>query len=286
MTNIRIGGHVSTSGGLVEALARAESIDANCLQIFSSPPRQWKTPAIDSKNATVFKTEAKKRDLLPVYIHATYLINLASDNVETIEKSRVALKGDLEFGSAIGATGVIFHFGSHSGGWKAKRHTMTPVIQELLATTRGDTRLIIENAAGSGVKVGSTLEELSQIAQDVQSSRLAFCLDTAHAYASGYDYVSQDAAQKFSAHVAATIGWDSVPVFHVNDSKVPLGHKSDRHENIGEGCIGSIGLTHFFATVPNLESKTLLLETPGFEGTGPDKENIHLLQNIIVSLYL
>jgi deoxyribonuclease IV len=126
---------------------------------------------------------------------------------------------------------------------------------------------------GSGTTIGSTLEELADIRTACQSARLRVCIDTAHAFARGYDLSTPQAVHRFVEQVDQKIGWQYVAAIHLNDSKVPLGKRADRHENIGEGQIGSAGLQAFMtnqivATIP------CILEVPGKDKNGPDKDNI------------
>ncbi len=276
---MRIGAHMSVAGGFNKAVDRAVEIGANSLQIFSSPPQRWSSSNISPKEGEDFRLYAQAKDVLPVFVHGTYLINLASQSLENVERSKESLIADLNFCHLTGATGVIFHFGSIEGGWSARREYITIVIQDILSKSPEDTYFIIENAAGNGFKIGTTLEELAAIKKDVGHSRIKFCIDTAHALAGGYEFRTADSAQQFSEKVETTIGWDNVVAIHLNDSKVDLGRKRDLHQNIGEGFIGDDGFYSFLSHVPT--TIPLLLETPGEHDEGPNKENIERVQKII-----
>lgn len=277
---IRVGAHVSIAGGLLLALERGETIGARCLQIFSSAPQQWKSSRISLNDCERFRTETQIKDLSPVFVHGTYLINLASDNAYSVEQSKQSLIDDLNFCSRIGATGVIFHFGSHPAGWEGKKQTVIPLIHDILEKTPSDTLFIIENSAGSGKKIGASLEELSTIVSDVDSPRVKICLDTAHAFAAGYDIRTNEAVSQFVCDVGKIIGWKNVLAIHLNDSKVDIGAKNDRHENIGMGKIGLVGFKSL-VNHPLVKQVPCILEVPGFENNGPDQKNIE----IVTSLY-
>lgn len=278
----RIGAHMSVAGGFTKAIDRAIGIGANALQIFSSAPQRWDPPKITKEEGEAFKQKAQAMDVLPVFVHGTYLINLASNNIDIIQKSKESLIADLQFCHGIGATGVIFHFGSVEGGWQAKREYLTFVVREILTKTPEDTYFIIENAAGNGFKIGSSLEELRMMQQDISHPRVKFCLDTAHAFAAGYDFRTSQTAKDFSQQIEKTIGWNAIAAIHCNDSKVECGKKRDLHQNIGEGFIGVEGFFSLISLMPH--EIPLLLETPGEHDEGPNKENVERIRNILTAV--
>ena len=269
----RIGGHVSTGGGLLNAVKNTLEIGGNCLQIFAGSPRMWARKPYDPQMAKSFRDLVFKHDLNPVYIHALYLTNLASDNPELVEKSRTALIMDLSNSSLIGSAGVILHIGSHQGrGWEAVKKQVISEIKTVLSTSPADSVLILENSAGQNGKIGS-LAELMEILASLPSPRLKVCLDTAHAFEAGYNLSTAEGLELWVSDISKYLGDDKLELLHLNDSKTPLGSGRDMHQNIGDGFIGASGLRRLvnhprFATLP------LILEVPGIEGTGPDKENI------------
>mgnify|MGYP000436251489 CR=1 FL=1 len=278
----KIGAHVSTAGGLLNAITNAEKIGANCLQIFSSAPQQWQGPKTFT-HCEEFKKITKDKDLLPVFVHGTYLINLFSENQDNLEKSKQALIDDLNFCDHIGAVGVVFHLGSHKDGLSTDNLTKFKTISKIiLDNTPTTTLLIIENAAGSGSKVGGKIEELKVLQETAESSRVSFCLDTAHAYAAGYDLKTKTGVEDFFAEIEKYLEWKNVTLFHLNDSKKELGSYADRHENIGEGKIGIDGLGEIirFSAKKNIP---LILETPGFDMQGPDLKNIEIVKSLLKS---
>ncbi len=274
----RLGAHVTTAGGLGTAIERANIIGANCIQIFSSPPQQWRPPSHSLEACMLFRKSCEENDIAPVFVHGTYLINLASDNPESVKQSMKSLIEDLIFCRNIGSTGVIFHMGSHPQRWSGtKRDGLITVFNEILGQTPPETHIIIENSAGGGSKIPKTLEELAQIAEDLGNDRIQFCIDTAHAFAAGYDVRTPTDVFSFVASVEEKIGWKRVAAIHANDSKVELGRGADRHENIGKGYIGYEG----FAALLSHSSVTtipVILEVPGFENDGPDTENMNCIK--------
>lgn len=276
----RIGAHVSVAGGLLNAIPRAIKIGANCMQIFSSPPQQWRSSTYSEAEMEAFQKEVREKDLLPVFVHAVYLINLASDNPIIVRRSRDALILDMQFAEKIGAQGVIFHIGSHPLGWaQGKRSQLINVFESILRNTPKGTLLIVENSAGSGTKIGSTTEQLAQIKSDIKNPRLKFCVDTAHAFEAGYDLRTKESIEVFVQKIEDAISWDDVVCVHTNDSKTDLGSNVDRHENIAEGKIG-LGGFRALLEESRLKEIPLVIETPGFDREGPDAKNIKILQKL------
>jgi len=268
----KIGGHVTTSGGLLNAVKATLSIGGNCLQIFAGSPRMWTRSAYPDRIALDFRAAVKKHDLSPVYIHALYLTNLASDNHELVDKSRTALVMDMENSAKIGSAGVVLHIGSHQGrGWEAVKDQVIREISTVLASTPTDSILLLENSAGQKGKIGSLLE-LGEILSALPSPRLQVCLDTAHAFEAGYDFRTSSGLSRFVTDIDAHLG-ESLTLLHLNDSKTPLGSGRDMHENIGDGCIGNKALSAVI-NHPRLSLLPLILEVPGIDKSGPDAENL------------
>lgn len=276
----RIGAHVTTAGGLQTASSRAREIGANCLQIFSSPPQQWRSSRHTPEQCREFRKQTMDGDIRPLFIHGAYLVNLASDNPASLELAIASLTADLQFASQIGAAGVIFHPGSHPTGWIGKREQLVASFRRILAATPAETCLAIENSAGSGGSLGASLEELAAMRDAIGERRLRFCLDTAHAFAAGYNLADPQLSAAFVDRVSHTIGWESVMAIHLNDSKVACGARVDRHANIGEGQISLPGLRGLLLH-PALFHIPLILETPGTDRNGPDKQNISRVKALL-----
>ena len=277
---MRVGAHVSSSGGLTTAFERAGAIGAETIQIFGAPPQVWRRRKIRPEECEAFRAGMAETDIQPVFLHGVYLINLATGNPEQLKKSSDALAGDLNLASAIGAKGVIFHVGSHKGaGFDQVLAQIVETLQSVLEETPDDAWIILENSAGMGGSVGSKFSELGAIMKAVASPRLQVCLDTEHAYAAGYNLAERAGIDEAMAEFEREVGVSHLVAVHANDSKIELGGGVDRHDNIGEGHIGREGfeviMAHqAFADVP------FLLEVPGFEKDGPDKPNVDILKEI------
>ncbi len=276
----RLGGHVSSSGGLNNAVTNTLAIGGNAIQIFAGSPRMWARSLYPQKIVDDFRKLVVEKDLNPVYIHALYLTNLASDNPEMLAKSIQALTIDMTNSAAIGGSGVVLHIGSHQGrGWDHDKDQVITAIKEVLDNTPEESILLLENSAGQQGKIGS-LPELKDILDAIPNPRLRVCLDTAHAFEAGYNFTTAEGIEMWIAEIEKTIGLDKIELFHLNDSKTPLGSGRDNHQNIGDGFIGSEGLKNLI-NHPKLAHLPLILEVPGLEGLGPDKANIDRVKNLL-----
>lgn len=277
---MRVGAHVSTQGGLDKAIDRAQAMGAETIQIFGGPPQMWRRRAYSNEETTAFRERAAAAEIGPVFLHAIYLISLVSDDPVAIEKSQSSLVADLELCPRIGARGSIVHAGSHKGaGFDSILERAVEATQRILAATPRESWLILENSAGMGGSVGAHFSELGAIIRKVDSPRVKVCLDTQHAFAMGYDLISENGLTAAVAEFKREIGLDRLVACHANDSKVALGGVRDRHENIGKGEIGRDGFRRImshraFAKVP------FIIEVPGFGNHGPDKENVDILKEI------
>lgn len=276
----RLGGHVSCAGGLLNAVQNTLNIGGNCMQIFAGSPRMWARTLYPLKMTEEFKNIITEKDLNPVYIHALYLTNLASDNPEILEKSKKALIMDMQNSASIGGAGVVLHIGSHQGrGWVADRALVIESIKEVLNMTPLESILLLENSAGQNGKIGS-LPELKDIFDAIESDRLRVCLDTAHAFEAGYNFTTAEGLEMWIKEIESTIGLDKIELLHLNDSKTPLGSGRDNHQNIGDGFIGEAGMRSLL-NHPKLNHLPLILEVPGLEGTGPDIANIERVKKLL-----
>jgi deoxyribonuclease-4 len=250
------------------------------MQIFAGSPRMWARSHYASSEANAFRESVTKNDLNPVYIHALYLTNLASDNPELLEKSKKALIMDMSNSAAIRGAGVVLHIGSHQGrGWDHNKAQVISAIKEALDSTPSESILLLENSAGQQGKIGS-LPELASIFSNLESKRLRVCLDTAHAFEAGYNFTTSDGLEMWIKEIETTIGLDKIELLHLNDSKTPLGSGRDNHQNIGDGFIGEPGI-RTLVNHPKLSHLPLILEVPGLDGTGPDNENISRVRNLL-----
>jgi len=282
--NIKIGAHVSIAGGLSNAITNAQAIGADCFQIFSGAPQMWGRKKYTEKELAEFKDLVAENNLNPVFVHAPYLPNICTDKPENLEKSIIALTSELKFVHAIGAEGLIVHLGSHLGqGFENVKEQVIDSIVEIYEKSGFNTKFVLENSSGKTNVVGANFEEIGEIISSLKSKHnvdVDVCLDTAHMFASGYDIRTKESVQKVLDDLKKTKVLDRAVCLHVNDSKVDLGTGNDRHENIGEGFIGSEGFKHFFS-FEEFKNLPMILEVPGFTGNGPDIKNLEILRSLV-----
>ena len=277
MEKPKIGGHVSVAGGLEKLTERATAIGAECVQIFTGSPRRYEVKKINKKEVEGYKKN--RGQISPVYIHASYLINLASEDENIKKKSIKSLKEAINYANYIDAEGVVYHPGSPRGGLreKALEREIRAVIEILEKTEKGN--LIIENTAGLK-KIGTTPEEIGGILKKVNSKRLKVCIDTAHSIESGIiDSFSSENIEKWILRWKREVGLRNISLLHINDSLTGAGSHHDRHANIGEGFIGINGFKNLMK-FKEFKNIPWILEVPGFNNEGPDKKNIDILKNI------
>jgi len=281
---MKIGAHVKTSGGVDKAIERAAEIGAETIQIFSGAPQAWRRKNYTEAEVAAYAKRVAETGIKPAFIHGLYLVNLATENPDLLEKSFEALVAEMNAAHLLGAKGVIFHLGSHKGaGYEARFHQVVDYCGKVVVATPDDTWLILENSAGMGGSVGSKFVELGTIIKECGADRIKVCLDTQHAFASGYDLKSPDGIGRVMEEFDREIGIERLAAVHANDSKCPLGGGLDRHENIGDGFLGKDG----FATImahPAFADVPFLLEVSGYDNEGPDRPNVDALKAIRASL--
>ncbi len=274
------GAHVSTAGGPATGFDRGEAIGAEAIQIFLTPPQQWRSSKVDEEGAKAFRERHKQSPIDQVFVHGIYLINLAAGDPTMLLRSTSSLKSALNSCAQLGVMGVIFHLGSHKGsGLEAVFEQICAACTDVLKATPDGVLLVLENSAGAGGNIGSKFADLGRIIRAVGNDRVRVCLDTQHAYAAGYDLASAEGLELAMTEFDREVGSKNLVAVHANDSKIELGGGRDRHENIGAGHIGREGFVRIighraFQDVP------FLLEVPGLDGKGPDKANVDALKEI------
>lgn len=279
------GAHLSIAGGYHMAVDRLLEIGGNTLQIFSSSPRGWNTASVTNEQKTLFLEKKRKMNGGPVFFHASYLVNFA-DNDRIGNNSKTSLIAEMSVAAQLGIVGSIVHLGSFKkspptlfdmateNGYKI----LIDNIRFVLDHTPKNVYFIIENAGNN--KIGKNITEIAAIVRDIQNDRIRVCLDTCHLYSAGYDLGSPDALNAFLDEFDSAIGLDKIVALHANDSRDPFGSGRDRHENIGQG---TLSLRPFELLINDSRTKHLpfIIETPGFDGTGPDKKNLDILKSLV-----
>jgi deoxyribonuclease-4 len=275
-----IGAHVSTAGGLVNAVERGVERGCEAIQIFHQSPRMWRPTAYTDDDFEAFRQAMDASRLDVVVIHAVYLINCASKEGEVRRKSLTSLKHALRIGDGIGAAGVVLHAGARKGEpYEPSVKRAGKAIREALESSER-CPLVLENTAGTQGPLGRNFDELAELIDAAgQGKRLGACLDCCHLLASGFEIRSQQALADVVDDFDAKVGLPRLCCLHVNDSKVPLGSNRDRHANLGDGELGRKGL-RVFLSEPRFEDLPALIETPGPDGHGPDRNEVRVANRL------
>ena len=260
-----IGAHVSISGGVEKAPERASEIGARALGMFTKNQRQWKAPPLTEDSAALFRAALAKADIKPdhVVVHDTYLINLGNPDAAKRKQSLEALIDEAKRVEALGLTLLNFHPGSGLGEI-GENETLALVgegMREVLAETE-KTILLVEGTAGQGAHVGYTFEHLAQLIEYSDGGkRVGICLDTCHLFGAGFDLRSPDSYEETINRFDGVVGLSRLKAMHLNDSKIELGSRKDRHAKLGEGYLGLETFKHIMED-KRLDELPFILETP------------------------
>jgi len=232
---------MSVAGGVANAVDRAEIHGCEALQIFSKNANRWLAKPLDAKEVRRFRRRVEETGITPVVSHASYLINLATAIPGLRAQSIAALEDELDRAHALGLLGVVLHPGTCTSGSEDDAISLVAgaIRTAFKARPRRKTMIILEHTAGQGRTLGHRFEQLAAVIERVDGSpQVGVCLDTCHLVASGYDIVSESGYARTFADFDRIIGFDRLRVIHANDSKRPCGSRIDRHEHIGQGCLG------------------------------------------------
>lgn len=278
-----VGSHTATAGGLARAaLPYADAAGSEAIQVYVSNSRGWALPPGDPQQDGLFRDGCEQRGL-PVFVHASLLVNLGSPTEMTVQRSVDTLAHALDRGAAIGASAVVFHAGSSvddSHDVKAMhqvREALLPLLDR--AAAAGRPRLLVEPSAGGGRSLASKVQDLGPYLDAVENHPwLGVCFDTCHAWAAGHDLAAPGGMTATLDALLATAGPDRLRLIHANDSKDGCGSARDRHETIGQGRIGTAAFAELFAH-PATAGIPVVVETPtsGHQGHAAD---IALLKNL------
>jgi len=273
-----VGGHVSTSGGLVKAHGRAVEIGGEAMQIFNQSPRMWRPTNWKDDDVAEFRSLMEAGPIRSVVIHAVYLINLAAPEEDVRSKSLESMLHAVRVGEAIGADGVVIHPGS------AKKDPLPEAMDRIVEALRhvldetSGCRVLLEDTAGAGGTIGRSFEELATLIDGVgHKDRVGVCLDCCHLLASGYDIRTIDKLSAVMDEFEDVVGLERLACVHVNDSQMPLGSNRDRHALLPKGELGREGLAAFLSE-PRFEGLPALLE--GGEGQGTDLQQVTLAKEL------
>jgi deoxyribonuclease-4 len=262
---LRVGAHTSIAGGVHNAVEEQMAVGGNCGQIFSHSPQVWQQPDIGEEEAEQFRELAADNDLGPWVIHSSYLVNLCTPKADLREKSVASMQEEIDAAARLEIDYVNVHLGAHTGaGVDAGLANAVGALDEL-DVPEGVT-VLLESDAGSGTKLGDEFEHLARVIE-ASEQHLEVCLDTAHAFAAGYDISTPEGVEDTLQQFDAEVGLDRLACIHLNDSKHACGTNKDEHAHIGEGEIGEAGM-RAIVTHPELSDVPLVLETPNEDDRG------------------
>jgi deoxyribonuclease-4 len=275
---MKLGFHISISGGFKNVIPRARACGCSTIQIFSRNPRSWKYKPLNKQDIELFKKKTKSENISPVFIHMPYLANLASSKSDLSKRSVDSLIEDLERAEITGAQFLILHIGSsHDKNRGIKQ--MAIGINIALNRKKNNVILLLENTAGCGNELGYKFDQIKQIIDQVsEKERIGVVLDTAHAFEAGYDLKTQKGVESTIDEFNNLIGLNKLYLIHLNDSKTKLGSHSDRHWHIGKGEIGN-GM-RYILNHPLLKEKPFIMETPR-ESIKDDLMNLRRVKELL-----
>ncbi len=278
---MRLGFHVSISGGFYLAVQRAYELGCTCMQIFSRNPRGWTVKPLDKNDIAEFKKLREKWDIGPVFVHTNYLINLASPRPDLYEKSIEQLVIDLERTEHLGTEYLVTHLGSASGkepGWMIER--VSDALNMAMKLHPPKASILLENTAGEKGDVGYELGQVRDVIGRLRdSSPVGICYDTCHGFAAGYDIRTKKGVDALAHKIDASVGLSRLKGMHLNDCLRDFNSRVDRHWHVGEGKIGRDGF-RFLLNHPKFKDVPKIMETPK-ETEEDDPRNMKTVRSLI-----
>jgi deoxyribonuclease-4 len=260
---MRVGAHVSIAGGVDNAVENQLDVGGNCGQIFTHSPQVWQDPNIGDEEAEQFREATAESLDGPWVVHSSYLVNLCTPKDGLREKSIDSMQQEVDAAEQLDIDYVNVHLGAHTGaGVEAGLSNAVSALDEL--DVPDGVTVLVESDAGSGTKLGGDFEHLATVLEESRQD-LDVCLDTAHAFAAGYDLSTPEGVEETVREFDDVIGLDHLQCIHLNDSKHACGTNKDEHAHIGEGLIGEEGMRAFL-THPDLVDVPIVLETPTEDG--------------------
>ncbi|EMA69832.1 apurinic endonuclease Apn1 [Halorubrum aidingense JCM 13560] len=273
---LKVGAHVSISssrasndpetppyGNIANAVFRQKQFGGNCGQIFTHSPQVWQDPDIGDEEAEQFREGTKAELAGPWVIHTSYLVNLCTPKEGLREKSLDSMQKEVDAAAALDIPYVNVHLGAHTGaGVEGGLDNAASVIDDI--DVPDGVTILIESDAGAGTKLGGEFEHLAGVIDRTETD-IDVCVDTAHAFAAGYDLSTADAVDQTIGEFDDVVGLEHLKYIHLNDSKHGCGTNKDEHAHIGEGHIGEAGMERII-NHPDLVDVPLALETPTENG--------------------
>jgi deoxyribonuclease IV len=276
-----LGVHISGVKKLYEAFDASVALGCTTMQIFAQSPQRWQSKPLSDEDAKEFIRRQASSGVSPVFIHAPYLINLASPDKTLYENSITSYIRDIFQAGRIKADYYVTHMGSHKEtSEKEGIERLVSALNRIQAQTKdAPVTILLENTAGSGSSLGYTFSHHAQIFRSLTvKKRFGLCLDTAHAFAAGYDIRTQAGLTGLLAEIDKSVGLEYLKLVHLNDSLAALGSRVDRHQHIGKGAIGLEGMAGI-VNHPRLKNVPFILETPK-ETEKSDRLNLAVVKKL------
>ncbi|MCM8801045.1 MAG: deoxyribonuclease IV [Candidatus Omnitrophica bacterium] len=276
-----LGVQVSISDKIYESIDKAKSLGCNTMQIFSRNPRQWRQGKLNTKDIEEFRKRVKDLKIFPVFVHISYLINLASPYNKLYRDSIKAYIEDIKESESLGVDYIVSHMGNHKkSGEDFGINRLIEALNIILDKTKdSNVKILLENTSGSGSWLGYKFEHQKEIIDKIENkNRIGICLDTCHAYSAGYDLAKEEGLEDILFQIDNLIGLNRLKLIHLNDSKDRLGSKKDRHEDIGKGKIGLEGFRRII-NHKKLRDLPFILETPR-KTNSDDIRNLNVIRNL------
>ena len=274
----RFGAHMPVAGGLHKAVTQGYKIGSDTVQIFTKSPRQWNAAPLAPDAIRAFRRAVEKTGLYPLVAHDSYLVNLATQNPDLLEKSRNAFKSEMLRAESLGLDYLVTHMGAHTGAGAAAGMAQVSAslnwLHRELPNVR--VRVALETTAGQGTTLGWKFEHLQVLLNGVtEPERVQVCLDTCHVFAAGYGIATKPEYDTTMEEFDRLIGLDRIKLFHVNDSVKGLGSRVDRHAGLGEGQIGCDAFK-LLVNDPRFADRPMILETPKENADGEEMDPVNL----------
>ena len=273
---------MSIGGGVHMAIERGWSIKCTAIQMFVKNNMQWFARPLTREEIRAFLNHAQRGELLSIFAHANYLINLAATNPQFLENSIRALSEELTRANQLELPFLVLHPGAHLGaGEEAGLNKIAASIDRVFRKiSKVKTKIALETTAGQGSCLGHRFEQIAYIIEKVREpERLCVCVDTAHLFAAGYDIGNEAGVKKTFREFDRVIGRDRLAAIHVNDSKTARGSRVDRHQHIGKGQIG-LEAFRFIMRNRRFEKIPKVLETPKGKALREDVMNLRKLRSM------
>ena len=275
-----LGAHQSIAGGIYNAIEAAYDIGTDTVQIFTKNSNRWVGKNISQEDINKFFKYKEEYKIKQIVAHASYLINLSSSDNDLLEKSKKCWTEDIDNCIKLKIKYLVLHPGSHKGKGEEKGiKNISKALNEIFESYKNyDFQILLETTAGQGNSIGHKIEHLKNIFSLIKyKEKIAFCLDTCHLFAAGYDFRDKINYNKFKEKLKI-LDLSLIKAIHLNDSKKDLGSRIDRHEHIGKGKIG-IKAFSFFLNDKDFIDIPFIIETP--KADNMDKKNIEILKSLI-----